>query len=90
MAYEVLPPEKIENHMINLINDVNQLLESHPKSTRILLERFNWDKEKLMERYYEWGRDQLLEKALIPSSSSSSSSSSTATTSGSSLKEVRK
>ena len=49
--YEVLTPDKIVQHMIECIKEVNQVVELPATTTRILLHHFRWDKEKLMERY---------------------------------------
>ena len=97
--YEVLTPDKIVNHMIDCIKEVNQVLELPPTTTRILLHHFRWDKEKLMERFYDGDQDRLFKEAHIVSPfknvnsapvSSSSSSSTASTTIGSSSKKVRR
>ncbi len=38
--------------MVDCIKDVNQVLQIPATTTRILLNHFKWDKDKLMERYY--------------------------------------
>ncbi len=38
--------------MIETIREVNQVIQLPPTTTRILLHHFRWDKEKLMERFY--------------------------------------
>jgi hypothetical protein len=65
--YEVLTPDKIVNHMIDCIKEVNQVLELPPTTTRILLHHFRWDKEKLMERFYDGDQDRLFKEAHIVS-----------------------
>ena len=50
--YEVLTPEMIVKNMIETIREVNQVIQLPPTTTRILLHHFRWDKEKLMERFY--------------------------------------
>lgn len=73
--YEVLTPDKIVNHMIECIKEVNQVLELPPTTTRILLHHFRWDKEKLMERFYDGDQDRLFKEAHIVSPFKNSSSS---------------
>lgn len=63
--YEVLTPDKIVQYMIECIKDVNQVLELTPTTTRILLHHFRWDKEKLMERFYDGDQDRLFAEAHI-------------------------
>ena len=63
--YEVLTPDKIVHFMIECIKDVNQVLELSPTTTRILLHHFRWDKEKLMERFYDGDQDRLFDEAHI-------------------------
>jgi hypothetical protein len=63
--YEVLTPDKIVQYMIECIKDVNQVLELNPTTTRILLHHFRWDKEKLMERFYDGDQDRLFKEAHI-------------------------
>jgi hypothetical protein len=65
--YEVLTPDKIVQHMIECIKEVNQVLELPPTTTRILLHHFRWDKEKLMERFYDGDQDRLFKEAHIVS-----------------------
>jgi hypothetical protein len=63
--YEVLTPDKIVQYMIECIKEVNQVLELTPTTTRILLNHFRWDKEKLMERFYDGDQDRLFNEAHI-------------------------
>jgi hypothetical protein len=92
--YEVLTPDKIVNHMIDCIKEVNQVLELPPTTTRILLHHFRWDKEKLMERFYDGDQDRLFKEAHIVSpfksvnSGGPSTSTVAATISSSSSKKV--
>lgn len=65
--YEVLTPDKIVQHMIECIKNVNQVLELTPTTTRILLHHFRWDKEKLMERFYDGDQDRLFKEAHVVS-----------------------
>ncbi len=65
--YEVLTPEKIVQHMIECIKEVNQILELSSTTARILLHHFKWDKEKLMERFYDSDQETLFKEAHIVS-----------------------
>ena len=65
--FDVLTPDKIVQHMIECIKEVNQVLELTPTTTRILLHHFRWDKEKLMERFYDGDQDRLFKEAHIVS-----------------------
>ena len=63
--YEVLTPEKIVQSMIESIREVNQVIQLPPTTTRILLHHFRWDKEKLMERFYDGNQERLFKEAHI-------------------------
>lgn len=65
--YEVLSPDKIVQHMIECIKEVNQVIQLPPTTTRILLHHFRWDKEKLMERFYDGDQERLFKEAHIVS-----------------------
>lgn len=49
--FESLTTEQILQDMINCIKEVNTVVQLPPTTTRILLNHFRWDKEKLYERY---------------------------------------
>jgi len=71
-SYEILNPEEIVQHMVDCIKDVNQVLQIPATTTRILLNHFKWDKDKLMERYYVGDQKKLFEEAhVIPPNSAS-------------------
>ncbi|XP_017778087.1 PREDICTED: E3 ubiquitin-protein ligase arih1-like [Nicrophorus vespilloides] len=63
--FEVLSTEAIVQHMIDCIRDVNTVVQIPSTTTRILLNYFNWDKEKLMERYYDGNQDDLFKEAHV-------------------------
>ncbi|KAF6211188.1 hypothetical protein GE061_014303 [Apolygus lucorum] len=63
--YEVLSTEEIVQHMIDCIKDVNTVVEIPATTTRILLNHFKWDKEKLMERFYDGNQEQLFAEARV-------------------------
>lgn len=49
--FEILSTEQLVLHMDECIKDVNNIVQLPPTVTRILLNHFKWDKEKLYERY---------------------------------------
>ncbi|KAK6631581.1 carbonyl reductase (NADPH-dependent) ari1 [Polyplax serrata] len=63
--FEVLSTEEIVQHMVDSIKDVNTVVEIPATTTRILLNHFKWDKEKLMERFYDGDQDQLFAEARV-------------------------
>lgn len=63
--YEVLTTEEIVQHMVDCIREVNVIVEIPPTTTRILLNYFKWDKEKLYERYYDGDPDRLFKEAHV-------------------------
>lgn len=65
--YEVLTPDMIVHHMVECIKEVNQVVQLPATTTRILLHHFRWDKEKLMERFYDGDQERLFKEAHIVS-----------------------
>ena len=63
--YEVLTSDNIVTQINDVIKEVNQVLELPDMTTTKMLQHFGWNKELLMERYYEWGQDLLLEKVVL-------------------------
>ena len=63
--FEVLTSDEIVKHMVDCIKEVNTVLEMPATTTRILLNFFRWDKEKLMERFYDGDQDQLFRDAHV-------------------------
>ena len=49
--FQVLTTEQILQHMVDTIKEVNTIVLLPPTVTRILLNHFKWDKEKLYERF---------------------------------------
>lgn len=49
--FVIMSAEEVVQHMIDSIKDVNTVVQLPPTITRILLNYFNWDKEKLYEAY---------------------------------------
>lgn len=63
--YEVLPADQIVQFMVDCIKEVNAVVQIPSTVTRILLNHFKWDKEKLMERYYDGDQDRLFTEAHV-------------------------
>ncbi|OXU30621.1 hypothetical protein TSAR_002465 [Trichomalopsis sarcophagae] len=63
--FEVLSTEQIVQYMVDTIKEVNTVVEIPATTTRILLNHFNWDKEKLMERFYDGDQEKLFEEARV-------------------------
>lgn len=63
--YEVLTTDDIVQHMIDCIKDVNAVVQIPATTTRILLNYFNWDKEKLMERFFDGNQEDLFREAHV-------------------------
>ncbi len=63
--FEVLTAQKILQNMDETIKEVNSVIELTPTVTRILLHHFRWDKEKLMERFYDGNQERLFKEAHI-------------------------
>ncbi|XP_002736743.1 E3 ubiquitin-protein ligase arih1-like isoform X2 [Saccoglossus kowalevskii] len=72
--FEVLTPDKIVQHMVDCIKEVNVVVEIPATITRILLNHFKWDKEKLMERYYGEDQEKLFAEAHVVNPHRTSSS----------------
>jgi len=65
--YEVLTTEQIVQHMVDSIKEVNSVVEIPATTTRILLNHFKWDREKLMERFYDGDQEKLFSEAHVVS-----------------------
>ena len=63
--YEILTTEQILQHMNECIRQVNVVIEMPSTIIRMLLNHFRWDKEKLMESYYDGDREQLFSEARV-------------------------
>lgn len=63
--YEVLSTEEIVQHMVDSIQEVNAVVQMPNTTTRILLNHFKWDKEKLMERLYDGDQEALFSEARV-------------------------
>lgn len=63
--YEAISAEKIHEDMNNFICEVSSIVKISKTITRILLSHFEWDKDKLMEKYYDGDRDKLFAETHI-------------------------
>ncbi|XP_055854750.1 E3 ubiquitin-protein ligase ariadne-1 isoform X1 [Episyrphus balteatus] len=63
--YEVLTTDQIVQHMIDCINDVNVVVNLPRTITRILLNHYKWDKERLMERYFDGNQEDFFREAHV-------------------------
>lgn len=63
--FEVLTTEQIVQHMVDSIKEVNTVVEIPATTARILLNHFKWDKEKLMEKYYDGDQDFFFREAHV-------------------------
>lgn len=83
--FEVLTTEQVLEHMVDVIQEVNVIVQLPPTVTRILLNHFKWDKEKLYERYYDGDRERLFQEARIIDPLTSKASTSRSATSSPAL-----
>ncbi|CAF1016019.1 unnamed protein product [Adineta steineri] len=64
--YVVLSQEEIVKYMGDCIKEVNEVIKLPFTTVRLLLHHFRWDKEKLMERFYDPNhQDELFRQAHI-------------------------
>ncbi|XP_055377371.1 E3 ubiquitin-protein ligase ariadne-1 [Condylostylus longicornis] len=63
--YEVLTTDQIVQLMNDLIAEVVNVINIPATTTRILLHHFKWDKEKLMERYFDDQEGKLFSEAHV-------------------------
>lgn len=63
--YEVLTTDQIVQDMVDSISDVNNVVNLPRTVTRILLNHFKWDKEKLMERYFDGNEEKFFRDAHV-------------------------
>ena len=58
IGFQILLAETIAEEMQMAIVEVNTLLQLPPTTVRVLLNKFKWDKEKLIESYYSESKDE--------------------------------
>nr|XP_002129552.1 E3 ubiquitin-protein ligase arih1 [Ciona intestinalis] len=56
--HECLSADRIVDLMVEILKEVNDIVNIPPTTLRILLAHFNWDKELLLEKYYEYDGNQ--------------------------------
>ena len=62
----VLSQDEIVKYMVECIKEVNEVIKLPSTTVRLLLHHFRWDKEKLMERFYDPDhQDELFRQAHI-------------------------
>ncbi len=62
----VLSQDDIVKYMVECIKEVNEVIKLPSTTVRLLLHHFRWDKEKLMERFYDPDhQDELFRQAHI-------------------------
>lgn len=66
-AYTVISVKKIAREMEDCISEVSSVINIPKTVTRILLNHFKWDKEKLMEKYYDGDQEKLFADARVAS-----------------------
>ncbi|GFT73477.1 e3 ubiquitin-protein ligase ariadne-1 [Nephila pilipes] len=64
-SYTVLSTADVVDVMLSLIKEVNTVVGIPPTTTRILLNHFNWDPEKLYDKYYDGDPDSLFKAAHV-------------------------
>ena len=63
--YIILSPEKIQEKMFELVDEVNNVFQLSRPIVRVLLSHFRWDKEELMSRYYSGDQEALFKEAHV-------------------------
>ncbi|XP_065363902.1 E3 ubiquitin-protein ligase ariadne-1 [Calliphora vicina] len=63
--YEVLTTDEIVLHQREIIDEVKGVLKLPPTITRMLLNHFKWDKERLLEKYFDGNAEDLFKLAHI-------------------------
>eukprot|EP01135_Chromosphaera_perkinsii_P005909 Nk52_evm4s371 gene=Nk52_evmTU4s371 len=72
--YTALTPKELISTQLQNIQEVNSIFQIPAPTARILLQHFGWDKERLVERYYDGDQEQLFEEAHIVNPNSQKSS----------------
>ena len=65
-GYEILTAAEVMKRPIEMITEVNELFQIDPGVARQLLQHSNWNKEKLVTRYFAGEKDKLFQEAKIP------------------------
>ncbi|KAH8314717.1 hypothetical protein KR074_011808 [Drosophila pseudoananassae] len=64
-VYNVLSVDQIVQDQRNIIDEVNNVLSLSPQVTRIILNHFRWDKERLFENYFESSPEDFFHRAHV-------------------------
>lgn len=66
--YQILTPSTVESEMKEVIGEVQNILEVTPGVSRILLHKYKWNKNQLMDKFYESPDTEafLIESQVIP------------------------
>lgn len=62
---ECLKPSQLIEAQLRAIEEVNTIFQISTGTARILLEHFHWDKERLLERYYDGDQAKLFAEARV-------------------------
>ncbi|CAG0879554.1 unnamed protein product [Cyprideis torosa] len=65
LEFEVLSTEQVVQYMVDSIREVNSVIQLPVTTTRMLLQHFHWDQEKLMEKFYDGDQAVLFREARI-------------------------
>lgn len=57
--YEILSPSDVSQAMLNLVSEANTVLQIPISTTKTLLAVFKWDKEKLLDRFFDIDQDKI-------------------------------
>ncbi|XP_017018316.1 E3 ubiquitin-protein ligase ariadne-1-like [Drosophila kikkawai] len=64
-VYKVLSVYQIVQHQRDIIDEVNNVLNLSPPVARTILNHFNWDKERLLENYFESTPHEFFQRAQV-------------------------
>nr|CAH8872564.1 unnamed protein product [Trichobilharzia regenti] len=65
LEYEILHPNQLSQLMSDITKEVEQIIQIAPTYLRLLLAHFKWDKDALMEFYFEHGKAHTFSQASI-------------------------
>ena len=63
--FQILNPEQVSQLMTDIIRNVEQIVQFSPTYLRLLLACFKWDKDALIEYYFEHGKKRTFGQAQI-------------------------
>lgn len=68
--FDILNTNQIVESMVSSIREVNSVVSLNATITRILLNHFHWDKERLYERFFDGNTEALFKEAKISETTS--------------------